>query len=168
MNNTWKIIDDFNGNYKINNLGDVFSIPRNGTRGGLLKPIINKDGYMKVILYKNNKPYTRLVHRLVANAFIENPMNKPEVNHLNNNRQDNRVDNLEWCTNRENIDYSHKQNRQNWNRKKILVTDRKNNIRYVFQSQREAARKLEMKQYVINKCLKNKKKLEGWDFEYAK
>ena len=81
--------------------GGVF-IQRHFRRGQLLKPSLNKEGYAYVSLTKNNWSKSFRVHRLVAQAFIPNPDNKPEVNHLNGNKSDNWVTNLEWCTSKEN------------------------------------------------------------------
>lgn len=71
-------------------------------KGLLLKPQTTKKGYKRIRLYGK----TYMVHRLVAEAFLPNPENKPEINHKNGNRADNRVENLEWVTRYENITYS--------------------------------------------------------------
>lgn len=99
----WKPIEGFEGKYEISNLGRVYSIPRNGTYGCIMRPYTDKDGYLNVSLAcgvgKQRKSKKFRVHRLVAMAFIPNddPMGKPLVNHLDFNRQNNCVDNLEWC-----------------------------------------------------------------------
>lgn len=67
-----------------------------------LKPIPDQKGYMRVSLCNNGKVFCKKVHRLVADAFIPNPENKPQINHKNGNKKDNRVENLEWATNSEN------------------------------------------------------------------
>lgn len=95
----WKVIKGFD-DYKVNNLGQVFSIKRNKT----LKPY-EKKGYYGVWLYKDNKRYFRLVHRLVASAFIPNPNNLPQINHKDENSKNNNVENLEWCTAKYNSNY---------------------------------------------------------------
>lgn len=102
----WKDIVDF-PNYQISNLGNVKSIDRYTKakdneiihrKEFLLKGFINKKGYRQVTLYDiNKKPKTMRVHRLVAEAFIQNKNNLPQINHINGNKLDNRVDNLEWC-----------------------------------------------------------------------
>ena len=96
----WKPILDYE-NYVVSNLGNLKNIKRNK----LLSPGLDKDGYKLVILYKNNKPSTRRVHRLVAQTFIPNHADKPQVNHKNEVRTDNRVENLEWMTSEENMNY---------------------------------------------------------------
>ena len=109
----WRDIANFEGLYLISNLGHVKSVERYkrnnaGTqfineRLRVLTP--DKDGYLKVCLSKDGKRYVRSVHRLVAEAFIPNPDNLPVINHKNEDKQDNKVENLEWCTVRYNTMY---------------------------------------------------------------
>jgi hypothetical protein len=94
-----------NTNYKIDKLGNVYGLSNNK-----LKPATDKKGYLRVGLMINKKLQTKKVHRLVAQAFIENPQNKPCVNHINCVKSDNRVLNLEWCTHKENTQHAIKNN----------------------------------------------------------
>lgn len=88
--------------YTITETGDVYS-----KSDKLLKGEITHDGYRRVTLYKNNKPKHCPVHRLVAETFIPNPENKPTVNHVDGNKTNNCVSNLEWCTRSENSQHAY-------------------------------------------------------------
>lgn len=94
----WKEVRDFEGIYEISSLGRV-KILRNGN---IKKNWVYKSGYAYIVLTKNKVQKTFLVHRIVAKAFIPNPDKKEQVNHLNCNKSDNRVSNLEWCSRSEN------------------------------------------------------------------
>lgn len=101
MEEIWKDIEGYEGLYQVSNMGRVRSLRKNII---LRQSITN--GYEKAALYKNKKGYKYfLIHRLVANAFIPNPDNLPQVNHKDENKLNNCVDNLEWCTQEYNINY---------------------------------------------------------------
>lgn len=105
MNTTiqeWKDIEGYNGYYKVSNDGKVC----NAKRGTTIKQQKNRFGYMTVKLFKDNKGKEYKVHRLVAEAFIPNPDNKPCVNHIDFDKTNNIVHNLEWCTYEENNKWS--------------------------------------------------------------
>ena len=93
----WKKVDEYE-NYSVSSDGTV----RNDKTGRILKKCRNKNGYEEVNLYKNGKGKTFKVHRLIAEAFIPNHENKPCIDHINTIRDDNRVENLRWCTYKEN------------------------------------------------------------------
>lgn len=105
METIWKDIEGYEGLYQINNCGVIKSTPRKGTRGGIIVQTPDKNGYLCVGLNKNNKMKTYKVHRLVANAFISNPRGLPEVNHKDEIKTNNHVDNLEWCDHKYNSQY---------------------------------------------------------------
>ena len=111
----WKDINNYEGLYQISNEGNVKSLDKsyNVGYGGIkhqeeiiLKPTYVGNGYLHVCLCKNgNKEYKR-IHRLVAEAFIPNPNGYPTVNHKDENPENNKVENLEWCTQLDNVRHS--------------------------------------------------------------
>lgn len=113
MNEEWKDIKGFEGLYQISNLGRVKSLKRlkknnNGTQEvneRIRKLTPDKDGYFNVCLSKEDIHYQKKVHKMVADAFIPNPDSLPVINHKNENKNDNRKENLEWCTVRYNTLY---------------------------------------------------------------
>lgn len=102
MKEIWKDVSGYEGLYRVSNLGKVFSVGSNI----ILSSKPNNRGYVRVHLNKNRSVKAFSVHRLVANAFLEKNTNKPDVNHINEIKTDNRVCNLEWVTRRYNNNYS--------------------------------------------------------------
>lgn len=109
MREVWKDISGYEGRYMISNLGRVKSLP-NVSRSGerVLTPNIKPTGYSEAHLCKDGKGSKRLVHRLVADAFIIKVYGKHDINHIDCNRSNNCVTNLEWCTRRENTQHGMK------------------------------------------------------------
>ena len=102
MKEVWKDIPNYEGLYQVSNLGRVKSF-RKSTKHYwqdeyILKPTTSENGYCNVTLYDKTVRHKFLVHRLVADAFIPNPDNLPQINHKDENPLNNAVDNLEWCT----------------------------------------------------------------------
>lgn len=107
MEEIWKDIDGYEGIYQVSNLGNVRSL--NWGKRGIVRNLYLKKqnrGYLHVELAKNGKRKAFTVHRLVANAFLENPNGYPIINHKDENKQNNNVENLEWCSLTYNVRYS--------------------------------------------------------------
>lgn len=106
----WKDIKGYEGIYQVSNHGRVRSLNRTDSigriiSGRILSYSLSGSGYRQLALSKNDKVRYFQIHRLVAEAFIPNPNNLPCVNHKNENKTDNRVENLEWCDKRYNLNY---------------------------------------------------------------
>ena len=108
-NEEWRDVVGYEGYYQVSNEGRVKSFKWNKER--FLKPSMDKDGYLLVTLCAGGKPKTLKVHRLVCEAFHENPDNKPQVNHINEDKTDNRACNLEWCTCKQNVNHGSRNER---------------------------------------------------------
>ncbi len=111
----WRPVNNYVGLYEVSNNGCIKSLPKiKFCKGGkyitperlLSKPVVN--GYEKVLLYKNGNRKMISVHRIVAESFIPNYNKYPQVNHINGIKTDNRVENLEWCTPKQNVIHAHK------------------------------------------------------------
>lgn len=128
MIEVWKPIKNFEGLYEISNLGRLKSLPRSTTSGGIIKTHLTK-GYETTHICKDGKHYDVKIHRLVAEAFIDNPNKLPEVNHKDENKLNNAVDNLEWCNSSYNHNYGTRLERvADKVKKKIAQYDQSGNL----------------------------------------
>lgn len=157
MEEIWKEIKGFN-NYKVSNFGRVISIRTNK----ILKPTDNGRGYLRFLLLgDDNNTHTVYIHRIIAEAFIPNPDNKPCIDHINTNKQDNRIENIRWVTYKENtnneLTIERVRNSGKKNRKKICSIDEDGN-KVVYSSAIEAKIKLNSSCTSINNCLRGRSK----------
>ena len=173
MKEEWKVIKDY-PNYMVSNLGIVKSLNYRHTGiEKILKPNIDNRGYLIVKLYKNRKFKSFMVHRLVAQAFIPNPNNYPQVNHKNEIKDDNRPENLEWCDNYYNTHYGTRNKRIGEKHingkcsKPVLQIDQlTDTIIAEFPSTREVERQLGISQSNISNCCNGKRNIAG-GFKWA-
>lgn len=157
--------------YFITDTGCVYSRKEYHNSAGRIKKITPQDrgnGYLFCRLYKNKKPYPIMVHRLVAEAFLPNPDNKPQVNHKNGIKSDNRVENLEWTTRSENIKHSFSVLKRNPPKPLQGVSGIKGVLQIKngvivgeFESTKEAERQTGICRVSISSCCKGKQKTAG-------
>lgn len=179
MNNVseiWKDIKNYENKYQVSNSGRIKSLKKDI----ILKPSVHYKGYLEVKLYKNNSSKVFKIHRLVASAFIPNPENKPQVNHIDGNKQNNCVDNLEWNTQSENQlhAFRNKLNRgsmyakysiNNPHSKQVAQYDMNMNLIKIWGSTMEAQRNLNINNSHISACCLNKKNYKtagGYKWKY--
>lgn len=173
----WKDIQGYEGLYQVSNFGKVKSLNRtiityNGiTRNmseKILKPRLH-NGYYNVSLQKNNQTKYCTIHQLVANAFIPNPNNLSQVNHKDENKTNNHVDNLEWCTARYNINYGTHNERQALTKSKTVYQYSLDKILLnVWKSTHDVHRKLGYAQGNIARCCRGEYKTSNgyiWSYE---
>lgn len=186
MKEYWRNIKDYEGLYQVSNHGRVKSLKYGKEK--ILKAGKNKKGYLYVVLCKYGVKKTFRVHRLVAEAFIPNPENKPCIDHINTDRTDNRADNLRWCTQKDNCNneaslrhYSEAKKGDNnplYGKfgaehncsKPIIGVNKKTGEEVRFPCAREAERLLGIDNSNICSCLKGKLKSAGgyiWRYEKA-
>ena len=150
----WKDIKGYEGKYKVSNMGRVKSLNYNKTgKEGILKPKKDRYGYLQVHLSKDRKAKMYLVHRLVASAFLENPMGYTEVNHKDENKQNNYIENLEWCDRSHNINHGTRNQKIS---KPVIAIDKRTGLILEFVSVHEAERETGIASSNITNCCKGK------------
>lgn len=145
-------------NYEVSNLGKV----RNIKSGRILKPYLNQSGYLRHHLYGHDKQKELFLHRIIAIAFIDNPEEKPCVNHIDENKLNNDLSNLEWCTVRENIIHGTRTKRvAEKHFKKVIQLDLNDNVLNEFESMTQAGQETGIDESSIGRCCNGKAKSAG-------
>lgn len=177
-NEEWRQIEETPNCYLCSNYGRIKTLPRNGTskKGRILKSYLKNDGYYEVVLQYYGKHLYRRVNRLVAQTFIPNPDNKPVVDHIDNNPLNNKVDNLQWLTTKENNEKYYKNNydgrfkgRGKINAKRVIAIN--NDTKLIFDSIFKCSLGIfgvKNKRGGISKACNTHKTYLGWYFEYYK
>jgi len=170
MKEVWKDITEYEGLYQVSNFGRVKSLAKKDRLGHIRIERMMKLGkrhkYLGAWIRKDNVVKPVSVHRIVAKVFIPNPDNKPQVNHKDRNTLNNSVNNLEWCTQLENMKHAEKNNPFMFRKKPIIqmINGKKINI---FESALDAQRKTGIDNSAIQKCCKNQRKLaSGFQWKY--
>lgn len=162
----WRDVEGYEGLYQVSNTGKVRSLNYRGIKGKkkILKGSTDKDGYHLIVLSKNNKQKTLKVHRLVAKAFIPNPNDLPCINHIDENKKNNCIWNLEWCTYKYNTKYSGNDKKgAEASKKKVLCIE--TGIRY--SSITEASKAMDCHISNIAYCINGKTKTAcGYHWEF--
>lgn len=183
MEEEWRPIPNYIGYYEVSNIGNVRSVDRlvtysNGVqrvhKGKILKQDINYKGYHRVRLQKDGKSKSFSVHRLVALAFIPNPNSLPQVNHIDENKSNNCVSNLEWCTSEYNNNYGNHINNSVTSYKNnndlgrhVLRCDMDNNIIQEYRSTYEVQKLFGKNHSYIKKCCDNNKIAYGYRWRWG-
>lgn len=141
----WKDIVGYEGRYQVSNQGNVKSLCyHRGSEEKVLVPSEDTDGYLHVLLYKKGKRKTCKIHRLVAEAFLNNSEELPSINHKDEDKHNNAVENLEYCT----VGYNNRYSKS----VPVLQCDRKGNVLREWGSMKEAADHLNLKLTNISAC----------------
>ncbi|XCH79055.1 MAG: NUMOD4 domain-containing protein [Candidatus Dehalobacter alkaniphilus] len=172
----WKDVIGYEGLYQVSNLGNVRSL--NYKNMGFAQNIVPKrtnKGYLQVHFKKNGILKAFTIHRLVAMAFIPNEQDLPQINHINENKQDNRVENLEWCTCRYNVKYSldrwletRSRPRKRARSESIVQLDSSGAIVRTWDNVREIELVTKMSAWSIHQCCQGKRKTAyGYKWQFA-
>lgn len=170
----WSEIPQYEGLYEISNLGRVRSLKfAGGQRQKIIKPTCNSKGYQQIGLWKDKKRQVKYIHRLVATSFVKNPMNLNEVNHIDEDKSNNRFDNLEWCTRRYNMTYGNMQkkikNNMKYYKRPIVMINESGEVLKRWSSAADAERSDGFDAASICNCCRGRvQKVRGKIFKYEK
>lgn len=165
MKEIWKNIKDFEGYYQVSNKGRIRSVERVEELGEaaimksrlrrekIMTPADKGNGYLFVRLCNNGSQKNYYVHRLVAEAFLPNPLNHPQINHKDENRKNNNVDNLEWCTCEYNLNYGTHNAKIS---RKVAQLTMEGDLVAMFNSTREAEKITGVNSGSISRCCNGK------------
>ena len=159
MKEIWKDIEGFEKLYQVSNLGRIRSLFRYKI---ILNPEKTRNGYLRVMLCKEGKRKHYLIHRLVAQAFIPNPNNLPEINHKNEIKTDNNLNNLYWCDSNHNCNYGTRNDRIS-SKIKIPIIQMKEDYKIIkiWNSALDVEKTIGINRCGICNCLKGKTKTAG-------
>ena len=178
-NEIWKPVVGYEDLYEVSNLGRARSLDRTVNsgikhsdkvvkKGKILKASLNSSGYLYLNLWRQRKNKKYRVHRLVAEAFLPNPEGLPQVNHKNENKTDNRVENLEWCSNKYNMNYGTARERMCKKRRKPCGQYKNGVLIETFSHSKEAYKKTGVWWVNINTCCQGKRKTAGgYEWRYV-
>lgn len=170
---SWKEIEGFN-EYYVNEKGQILSLK--GKTPRILKQNIVANGYLGVSLCKDGKTYSKRVHILVAKAFLENSENLEQVNHKDEDKTNNSVDNLEWCTAKYNANYGHRNDKisesltgieRPYQYRAIIQRDKEGHLLMIYRSIKEATEAGYTEAGISNCCRNRLKTHRGYIWEYV-
>lgn len=160
MKEEWKDVFGYEGIYQASTLGNIKNIKTNKT----LKPFKNTNGYYQVELWKNGKGKQIVVHKIIAKTFLSNPSNLPQINHKDENKTNNSIDNLEWCTAKYNSNYGTRNLKLS---SPVICIE----LNKKYSSIKEASKELKIQQAHISGCCAKRKHYKtagGYHWRYAK
>lgn len=169
QNEIWKDVKGYEGLYQVSNFGRIRSFLKTGhfkdkflDTPEIRTPGIAHTGYMCIVLVKDGKRHTYDLHRLIAETFIPNPENKRTVNHIDGNKLNNKVDNLEWTTDSENQLHAHRNGLKPKNSKAVRCIE----TGEVFVTGSDAARSIGYNTHCFSSVMKSGVAMHGYHFEF--
>ena len=175
----WKPVKNYEQYYEVSSLGRIRSLDRKTIfKDGRVRQFygkvliintVNNSGYLTVSLHDRGKSKTFLVHRIVAEAFVENPNQYTEVNHIDQNKKNNRVENLEWCTNKENVNHGNEIERgAKKQRRNFVQLDMDGNLVKVWSGFKKMQRETGVQRKSVYECCVGKRdSYMGYKWKYA-